>query len=66
MNELYREYYQTIKDQKVKQMFNAIDLHGARIHVVRSTCASYVGVQGIVVQELPDTIVVVQENGKTV
>ena len=47
-------------------MFNAIDLHGAKIHVVRSTCASYVGVHGIVVQELPDTIVVVQENGKTV
>ncbi|CAL6077218.1 Conserved_hypothetical protein [Hexamita inflata] len=60
MNELFKDYIKRVNNVQMA------DLHGASIKIVRSKCPSYIGVTGIISQELPDLIVIVKENNQQV
>ncbi|ESU38850.1 putative Ribonuclease P protein subunit [Giardia duodenalis] len=65
MHELWCAYCQKIMclDQKA---FATVDLHGARIRVLRSSMPSYVGVEGICVRDTAATMELVTEANKHV
>lgn len=65
MHELWCTYYQKIMELDQKALAT-VDLHGARLKVLRSSMSPYVGTEGICVRDTITTIELVTTNNKHV